>query len=68
MAGRTSFIIAQRLSTEHQADKILVLHNGQITERGTHVDLLENESFYRELYDLQLRDQEDVFNEMVDVR
>ncbi|MGN6754900.1 MAG: ABC transporter ATP-binding protein, partial [Thermomicrobiales bacterium] len=68
MAGRTSFIIAQRLSTVQQADQILVLHNGQITERGTHLDLLENEGFYRELYDLQLRDQEDVFNEMVDVR
>jgi ABC-type multidrug transport system fused ATPase/permease subunit len=68
MAGRTSFIIAQRLSTVQQADQILVLHNGQITERGTHVDLLDNEGFYRELYDLQLRDQEDVFNEMIDVR
>jgi ABC-type multidrug transport system fused ATPase/permease subunit len=68
MAGRTSFIIAQRLSTVKEADQILVLRDGQIVERGTHVDLLENEGFYQELYDLQLRDQEDVMNEMIDVR
>jgi ATP-binding cassette subfamily B protein len=58
MAGRTSFVIAQRLTTIKDADQILVFQDGRITQRGTHDDLVEQEGFYRELYDLQLRDQE----------
>ena len=58
MAGRTSFVIAQRLTTVQEADQILVLDGGRIVERGTHVELLQRDGFYRELYDLQMRDQE----------
>jgi ATP-binding cassette subfamily B protein len=58
MEGRTTFVIAHRLSTVMRADLILVMENGQIVERGTHEALLENDGLYREIYDLQLRDQE----------
>lgn len=53
MAGRTSIVIAQRLDTVRDADQILVLQDGRITQRGTHRELLGREGFYRELYDLQ---------------
>ncbi len=59
MAGRTSFVIAQRLLTVREADQILVLEEGRIVERGTHIELLGRDGFYRELYDLQLREQEE---------
>ncbi len=59
MRGRTSFVIAQRLTTVREADQILVLEGGRIVERGTHPELLQRGGFYRELYDLQLRDQEE---------
>ena len=59
MAGRTTFIIAQRLRTLKQADIILVLDEGRIVQRGTHDDLVEQPGLYRRIYDLQLRDQED---------
>ena len=59
MAGRTSFVIAQRLSTVRDADLILVFEDGRITQRGQHDDLIEQPGFYRDLYDLQMRDQED---------
>jgi ATP-binding cassette subfamily B protein len=58
MEGRTTFVIAHRLSTVRRADLILVMDEGQIVERGTHLDLLEQDGRYREIYDLQLRDQE----------
>ena len=58
MAGRTSFVIAQRLLTVQAADQILVVDHGRIVERGTHAALLDRPGFYRELYDLQLREQE----------
>jgi ATP-binding cassette subfamily B protein len=58
MAGRTSFVIAQRLTTVRDADQILVFQDGRITQRGRHDDLIEQPGFYRELYDLQMRDQE----------
>ena len=60
MVGRTSFVIAQRLTTVQAADQILVLEAGRIVERGSHVELIERDGFYRELYDLQLREQEAV--------
>jgi ATP-binding cassette subfamily B protein len=59
MAGRTSFVIAQRLTTVRDADQILVFEEGRIVERGTHDELLAREGFYRELYELQMKDQED---------
>lgn len=50
MSGRTSFVIAHRLSTIREADQILVVHGGEIIERGTHAELLEKRGFYRDLY------------------
>lgn len=58
MQGRTTFIIAQRLSTVRRADLILVMEGGRIVERGTHPQLLAAGGLYREIYDLQLRDQD----------
>jgi len=58
MKGRTTFVIAQRLSTVHRADQILVLDQGEIVERGIHQELLELQGHYRQIYDLQFRDQE----------
>ena len=57
--GRTTFVIAHRLSTVRRADLILALDDGEIVERGTHEELLERNGFYRSIYDLQLRPQED---------
>jgi ATP-binding cassette subfamily B protein len=57
MEGRTTFIIAQRLSSVREADQILVLDGGKVVERGTHIELLQGDGFYRELYDLQIRDR-----------
>ncbi len=59
MEGRTTFIIAQRLLTLKNADYILVLDHGRIVERGKHDSLLAQDGLYREIYDLQLKDQED---------
>ncbi|EHI69378.1 ABC transporter, ATP-binding protein [Streptococcus ictaluri 707-05] len=55
MTGRTSFVIAHRLSTIQDADKILVLKDGQIIEQGNHQELLADKSFYFELYNSQFR-------------
>ncbi len=60
MVGRTTFVIAHRLRTLKQADTILVVDDGRIVQRGTHDALVVQSGFYRRLYDLQLRDQEDV--------
>ena len=54
MEGRTSFVVAQRISTVLNADKILVLEDGQIAAEGRHADLLETSSIYREIFDSQL--------------
>ncbi len=53
MEGRTSFIVAHRLSTIKEADKILVMNDGNIIEQGTHEELLERQGFYAELYNSQ---------------
>jgi ATP-binding cassette subfamily B protein len=58
MAGRTTFVIAHRLSTVRRADLILVMDHGRIVQRGTHYELLAQGGLYREIYELQLRDQE----------
>jgi subfamily B ATP-binding cassette protein MsbA len=57
MAGRTSFVIAHRLSTVLRADRIVVLENGRITQEGTHSDLLEVGGTYARLYALQFAAQ-----------
>ncbi len=56
--GRTSLIIAHRLSTIQRADKILVMHKGQLRELGTHQELLAQRGIYYKLYQLQYKDQE----------
>jgi len=58
MHGRTTFVIAHRVSTVHRADVILVMDDGCIVERGTHSELLAQGGLYREIYELQLSDQE----------
>jgi ATP-binding cassette subfamily B protein len=59
MANRTTFVIAQRLTTLKNADHILVMDGGRIAERGTHAELLAQGGLYRQIYDLQLKDQEE---------
>ncbi|HUN85171.1 MAG TPA: ABC transporter ATP-binding protein [Terracidiphilus sp.] len=56
--GRTSVLIAHRLSTVQRADKILVMHKGQLREMGTHQELLAQRGLYWKLYQLQYKDQE----------
>jgi ATP-binding cassette subfamily B protein len=58
VAGRTSLIIAHRLSTVQRADKIIVMHKGQVREMGTHQQLLARRGIYFKLYQLQYKDQE----------
>jgi ATP-binding cassette, subfamily B, multidrug efflux pump len=54
MLGRTSFVIAQRISTIMSADKILVLDKGEVVAQGKHADLMENEPIYAEIYNSQI--------------
>ena len=56
--GRTSLIIAHRLSTVQRADKIIVMHKGHVREMGTHQELLAQRGIYYKLYQLQYKDQE----------
>ncbi|MGL5918765.1 MAG: ABC transporter ATP-binding protein, partial [Cetobacterium sp.] len=53
MNGRTTFVIAHRLSTILNADKIVVMENGEIKEVGNHQELLKNNGIYRKLYEIQ---------------
>ena len=56
MEGRTTFVIAHRLSTVRRADIILVMDRGRIVERGTHDELLARGGLYKQIHDLQLVD------------
>jgi ATP-binding cassette, subfamily B, multidrug efflux pump len=60
LIGRTSIVIAHRLSTIQSADKIIVLHKGEIREMGNHQELLALNGIYRKLYELQYKDQENI--------
>jgi ABC-type transport system involved in cytochrome bd biosynthesis fused ATPase/permease subunit len=64
MEGRTTFVIAHRLSTVRRADLILVMDRGRIVERGKHSELIQQHGLYREIYELQLRDQETFRDDM----
>jgi len=54
MDGRTTIMVAHRLSTIQHADKIIVMHHGKIKESGSHQELLQKNGLYKKLYDLQL--------------
>ncbi len=58
MKGRTTFIIAHRISSLKHADEILVLEDGRIAQRGTHEELINQEGMYRRVYDIQYKDKE----------
>ncbi len=58
LSGRTSIVIAHRLSTIQKADKIIVMHHGEIREVGTHQELIAKRGIYYKLYQLQYKDQE----------
>ena len=62
MKNRTTFIIAHRLSSLRHADEILVLHEGQIKERGSHKTLIQKEGIYKNIYDIQYESNTSVMN------
>ena len=68
MEGRTTFVIAHRLSTVRRADMILVMDKGRIVERGTHDELLKVGGLYKEIHDLQLVDHARFAEEMEDLQ
>ena len=68
MEGRTTFVIAHRLSTVRRADMILVMDKGQIVERGTHRELLARGGLYKEIHDLQLVDHARFAEEMEEIQ
>ena len=65
LSGRTSFVIAHRLSTIRDADRIIVMRNGEIVEQGTHDDLMAKDGIYADLYRMTFKKQEGVQDEIV---
>jgi len=68
MKNRTTFIIAHRIQTLRQADKILVLDHGRIIEQGTHEQLIIREGFYKEVFNLQTRMEEELQQELLSAK
>jgi len=64
MAGRTTFIIAHRVQSVMNADQILVLDKGRIVQQGTHEELLAQPGFYRQIYELQARIEDELQQEL----
>ena len=64
MVGRTSFVIAQRISTVRDADVILVLDDGRIAARGTHEELMRDSAIYAEILGSQLQDDCELLPEL----
>jgi ATP-binding cassette subfamily B protein len=60
LKDRTAFVIAHRIQTVRNAAQILVIDGGQIVEKGRHDELIAREGLYRQIYDSQMRDQEDL--------
>jgi ATP-binding cassette subfamily B protein len=67
MKGRTSFVIAQRITTVLNADQIIVLDKGKVAAIGKHLELMEDSPIYAEIYNSQLVGDADTTNEMVAV-
>lgn len=65
MKGRTTFIIAHRISSLKHADEIIVLENGSIVERGTHDELVMEQGYYKRIFDIQYKDQKAVLQSSV---
>jgi ATP-binding cassette, subfamily B, multidrug efflux pump len=65
MKGRTTFIIAHRISSLKHADEIIVLENGSIVERGTHNELVLQQGYYKRIFDIQYKDQKAVLQSTV---
>lgn len=63
MKDRTSFIISHRISSLQHADEILVLRDGEITERGSHNELLKRQGAYKDIYDMQYKDADLIMDE-----
>ncbi len=68
MKGRTTFVIAHRLSTVREADQIVVLNDGEVVEQGTHTELMAHRGIYWNIYELQLRPQEELLLDAALVR
>ena len=60
MEGRTALVIAHRLSTIEKADIIMVMDKGQIVERGSHAELMEQNGYYARLHSMQFQDEKPV--------
>ena len=63
--GRTTFVIAHRLSTVRAADQILVLQDGSVSQRGNHQKLILEDGSYKDIYEMQLRPQEEIMLDAV---